>query len=208
MSTNAAPEIKNGKLLSAKVTDKVISKIEKGNLQKVAALIVHQTGGDSAESALSSYRTGAEGAHFLIDTDGTIYQTARVNQKCWHIGKIRSRCYQLNTCTPDELAEVKQILFAKNEAYAVRVKKLHDRESAKTYPERYPTNEESLGIEMVGGVDTETGDYRTVTGDQNASLSWLIGALESLLDVSGSDVYRHPEVSYKQASEAASAKWK
>jgi N-acetyl-anhydromuramyl-L-alanine amidase AmpD len=208
MANDNKPALKNGKLISSEVTDKVTSPIEKGALQKVDAIIVHQTGGTSAESTLSSYKDGAEGAHFLIDTDGTIYQTARVNQKCWHIGKIRSRCYQLKTCTADELTDIKGILFAKNESYSVRVKKLHDHESDKPYPERYPTNEDSIGIELVGGTDSKTGDYDAVTKAQNASLTWLISTLEPLFNLSESDIYRHPEVSYKQSSEASSAKWK
>ena len=79
------PQIRNGKLLAARVTDKVTSKVEKGQMSIIAGIIVHQTGGANAQSALASYEKGAAGAHFLIDMDGTIYQTARTNQKCWHV---------------------------------------------------------------------------------------------------------------------------
>lgn len=204
----AAPSLKGGKVLSPEVTDRITSRIEKGALSKVDAIVVHQTGGATAESAFNSYKKGGEGAHFLIDTDGTIYQTARVSQKCWHVGKIRSRCYQLQSCTADELADVKKILFARKAAYAVRVKKLHDHESEKPYPERYPTNDDSLGIELVGGADADSGQYDDATREQNTSLTWLVSTLESLLKLSDSDIYRHPQVSYKQSSEASSAKWK
>src|ERR1035437_8490823 len=50
-------------------------------------------GGANAQSALSSYNNpSANGTHFLIDKDGTIYQTASVFQQTWHVGKLRSRC--------------------------------------------------------------------------------------------------------------------
>lgn len=201
-------ELKNGKLVSSRVTDKVVSTIEKGPLVKVDALVVHQSGGPTAESSLQSYRAGRAGAHFLIDKDGTIYQTARVDRKCWHVGNIRSRCSELKTCTPEELAQIKSILFKKGEAYSTRIKDLHRHESDKPYPERYPNNDDALGIELVGNFSAGSGTgYETVTEPQNLSLQWLVAVLEQQFDLGDKDIYRHPEVSYKQASEAASARW-
>ena len=208
MADTPKASIVNGKIIASQVTDKVTSAIEKGPQSKVDAIIVHQTGGGSAKSALESYADGAAGAHFLIDTDGTIYQTARVDQKCWHIGKIRSRCYELKTCSADELKDIKGILFKKGKSYETRVKDLHDHESAKAYPDRYPTNDDSIGIELVAGFDDKTGTYAAVTVAQNSSLNWLVATLQSLLALSDTDIYRHPEVSYKQATEAATAQWK
>ena len=46
-------EIKNGKLISSKVNDKVNGTIEKGALTVVNAIVVHQTGGSTAASAPS-----------------------------------------------------------------------------------------------------------------------------------------------------------
>lgn len=200
--------VKNGKLITSRVIDKVSSKIEKGALIYVSAIIIHQTGSSTAKSSLSSYDDGSAGAHFLIDKDGTIFQTARIDQKCWHVGNIRSRCQSMTNCSEDELKKVESILFKKGESYAVRVKSLSKYESAKSYPERYPTNEDSIGIEIVGSFDAKGGSYETVTKQQNESLSWLIVALQTILGITNEDVYRHPEISYKQASEAASAKWR
>ena len=204
---SAAVEVKDGKLISGEVTDKITAKIEKGKLAAIDALIVHQTGGATAASALASYKTGSTGAHFLIDTDGTICKTARITQKCWHIGKIRSRCYELKLCSADELKAVNKILFKKGEAYSVRVDKLHTYESAKAYPDRYPTNEDALGIELVGAFHSKTDAYDTVSADQNASLTWLVKALLAYAKLTAADVYRHPEVSYKTATKAKTAEW-
>lgn len=202
------PTISNGKLVSPKVVDKVTAKIEKGALTTVSALVVHQTGGSNAASSLASYEAGKAGAHFLIDKDGTLYQTARINQKCWHVGNIRSRCYELKTCDAQELKTIEGILFKKGQAYAVRIRNLNDHESKKSLPDRYPTNEDSIGIEIVGAFSAKSKTYETVTTAQNQSLAWLVGALQSTLGLAADHVYTHPQVSYKEKSEASTAKWK
>jgi N-acetyl-anhydromuramyl-L-alanine amidase AmpD len=200
-------EIKDGKLISSKVTYKGFPKIEKGSLSAVHALTIHQTGGKTAASSFSSYKSGKAGAHFLIDLDGTIYQTARVNKKCWHIGNVRSRCYENKSCTSDELKAVNSILFRKGRSYTVRLRELTEHEAEKDYPARYPTNSDAIGIELVGGFDDKTRKYATATKQQNDSLAWLVATLSAVFKLGDSDVYRHPQVSYKQPSEAASASW-
>jgi hypothetical protein len=44
------------------------------------------------------------------------------------------------------------------------------------------------GIEIVGSFDVKGQSYETVTNDQNASLAWLIQALETKLSLSDDDV--------------------
>lgn len=196
-----------GKLVHKNVTDKVNNKIEKGKLSKVSAIVVHQTGGATAESSLSSYNAGKNGAHFLIDKDGTIYQTARIDQKCWHVGNIRSRCQEMKSCTPDDLKAINALLFKKGVAYSARIKEVSRHEAAKAYPDRYPTNEDSLGIEIVGGYDAKNNVYDTVNKEQNNSLTWLIEALEGKLSITADDVYAHGKIGYKQPSEGSTAQW-
>jgi N-acetyl-anhydromuramyl-L-alanine amidase AmpD len=78
--------------------------IEHGILHRINGIIVHQTGGASGASSLSSYTLqNANGAHFLIDKDGTIYQVASLQRQTWHVGKLRSRCVAEHRCTPTEL---------------------------------------------------------------------------------------------------------
>ena len=105
------------------------------------------------------------------------------------------------------MKEIKAILFKKGETYAIRIKNLSRHEIAKAYPDRYPTNEDSVGIEIVGRFDAASNAYEVVNKQQNDSLTWLIGALQSKLSITPDDIYRHPEVSYKQASEAKTAQW-
>jgi len=202
-----AEKIVNGKLVSSKVIDKNFSAIEHGPLAAVNAIIVHQTGGSTAESSFSNYKKGGNGAHFLIDKDGKIYQTARTDRTCWHIGKIQSRCYKLKSCSTEELKTINKILYNKSDSYAARVSKLHDHESDKSYPDRYPVNNDSVGIELVAAYKNSSG-YEEATAAQNESLKWLVSTLEKLLTLGSDNVFRHPEVSYKQESEASTAAWR
>ena len=90
---------KNGLVDAERIIVRRFSTIERGKLDKVNGIIVHQTGGSTAESSFNSYKnTGANGAHFLIDKDGTIYQTASVFKITYHVGNIRSRCYMEKKC--------------------------------------------------------------------------------------------------------------
>lgn len=207
MAQAAKPALSGGRLVSHKVIDKISKHIEKGAMVDVNAIVVHQTDSPTAQATLNGYsRAGANGAHFLIDKDGTIYQTARVNQKCRHVGTIRSRCFQLNSCSVSELQNVRSILYKQAGSYQARVWKLHRHEMRKPYPDRYPSNEDSLGIELVSKFSTKTG-FESVTTAQNDSLRWLVSTLVSLLKLSASEVFRHSEVSYKQPTEATSAVW-
>jgi N-acetyl-anhydromuramyl-L-alanine amidase AmpD len=171
--------------------------IEHGVLHRISGIIVHQTGGASGASSLSSYTLqNANGAHFLIDKDGTIYQVASLQRQTWHVGKLRSRCVAEHRCTPAELSALKHFNPTAE----------HRREMKKQVPERYPSNEDSVGIELVGAVTGEE-VYEKVTAQQNASLQWLISELTSTFGVSMTEIFRHPVVSRKNPSEAQSASW-
>lgn len=186
-----------GYIISDRVTRTPRPNIEHGVLSRIRGIIVHQTGGKSAASSLSSYLLqSANGAHFLIDKDGTIYQVASLRKQTRHVGKLKARCLVENRCTPTEITALKTFSPTAE----------HRRESAKQVPQRYPSNEDSVGIEIVGALTSE-GVYETVNAAQNASLHWLVAELTSTLGVPMSEIFRHPEVSRKTPSEAASASW-
>ena len=64
---------KDGMVQDPRVRAARQSTIERGDMAKVNGIIVHQTGGSTAASSLSSYKNaGASGAHFLIERDGTV----------------------------------------------------------------------------------------------------------------------------------------
>lgn len=194
-----------GYVLNARVRRAPRPLIERGALQRISGIIVHQTGGSSGVSSLSSYtRQNATGAHFLIDKDGTIYQTASLFRQTWHVGRLRARCVAEYRCRPTELQALKHF----------SPKAEHRREMAKRVPQRYPSNEDSLGIEIVGAVlagrgqdPAEQGVYETVNKQQNAALRWLIAELTSTFGIPMTEIFRHPVVSRKNPTEAGSASW-
>ncbi|WP_334120558.1 peptidoglycan recognition protein family protein [Limnobacter sp.] len=73
-------EIKDGVIKNTSIKTDIYSQIEKGTMAKVNAIVVHQTGSSGSESAYSSYKSGQNGAHFLIEKDGTVVQTVRIRQ--------------------------------------------------------------------------------------------------------------------------------
>lgn len=194
---------KNGLVDATRIIVKRFRTIERGDMDKVNGIVVHQTGGSTAESAFNSYQSaGANGAHFLIDKEGKIYQTASLFKVTNHVGNIRSRCYMEKKCTPSEISTIRPFLN--------KYKKLSHLEQKKSYPERYPANVDSLGIEVVGKPVSGEGEnaiYETVNDAQNSALKWLIYELSDTLKISMSEVFRHPEVSYKVKTEAGTAKW-
>ena len=88
------------------------------------------------------------------------------------------------------------------------------REMTKTVPDRFPSTEDSIGIELVGevlprgnSVPEKRKVYESVTAQQNASLHWLVSELAWTLKIPLREVFRHPDVSRKNPTEASTAKW-
>jgi N-acetyl-anhydromuramyl-L-alanine amidase AmpD len=211
--TTASPDAlvidKQGHIKDLKVTPALRPKIERGPMEKVVGIIVHQTGGSNAKGALSSYeKDNANGAHFLVDKDGTIYQTASVYKRCNHVGQLKSRCMAEQRCTPAEL----KALAGKGPGKGIgRV------EAEKAWPNRYPGNFDSIGIEIVGTTKPATPEqrkkwqeefvYEELTDEQQAAFAWLLRKLLATLQVQMTEVFTHPTVSWKNRSEGGSAKW-
>jgi N-acetyl-anhydromuramyl-L-alanine amidase AmpD len=186
-----------GYILSERVKRTPRPLIEHGVLHRISGIIVHQTGGASGASSLSSYTLqNANGAHFLIDKDGAIYQVASLHRQTWHVGKLRARCVAEHRCSATELNTLRHFNPTAE----------HRMEIAKQVPQRYPSNEDSVGIEIVGAVAGQ-GVYETVNAEQNASLRWLVAELTSTFGIPMTEIFRHPAVSRKNPSEAGSALW-
>lgn len=192
-----------GHVLDPRVKLAISPQIERSAMTHVRGIIVHQTGGATAGSTLNSYARPNNGAHFLIDKDGTIYQTASVLKQTWHVGKLRARCLAESRCAPTEATELLKMSATPRNRHEMK----------KSVPDRYPSNVDSIGIELVGQAfplhepDADQRTYEPVTLQQNASLKWLVQALSMQLGVPISEVFRHPAVSQKNATEAATASW-
>ncbi len=199
-----------------RVTHARSAAIERGKIKSISGIIVHQTDADTSAATLNSYKNaGANGAHFLIDTDGAIYQTASVHQRTNHIGKLKSRCLTEMTCKPSSYPP---------KPGAAAINRI---EMKKAVPSRYPSNAEAIGIELVGKAKlpanfqapasaskmtpdelmAEYGVYPTPSASQNASLKWLVEELTQTLQISKSEIFKHPVVSWKNPTEARGAQW-
>ncbi|SFD86767.1 peptidoglycan recognition protein family protein [Paracidovorax konjaci] len=193
-------------------------KIERGRMDKVNGIVVHQTNTATETAVFNSYGVpNANGAHFLIAKDGTVYQTASLFFKTNHVGRLRARCIAEKRCAPSEIAL----------SSSTRYGAIHSAEMAKPVPARYPSNTDSIGIEIVGVAVpppperiprnlseyqkrlyiTEHSVYETLTGPQQQSLQYLIDQLTQALAVPKTEIHRHPDVSYKNRTEASTAAW-
>ena len=100
---NGEDKIKRAKEIWQKVkhadqTRQLATALEKGNStkQQIKAIVLHRTDTDTSLQAINGFLRGV-GTHFLIDTDGTIYQCASLYKYTQHIGKIGSKCYDNDT---------------------------------------------------------------------------------------------------------------
>jgi hypothetical protein len=199
VKTQALQIDKDGLIVNQRVVNERRPAIEYGSLSSVKGIIVHQTDGPTAKSSLDSYKNkGANGAHFLIDKDGTIYQTASLNKQTAHVGKLKSRCAFEQKCPEPKYNPAKT----------------HQTEKQKTVPDRFPSNDDSIGIELVGqafprgdNIQDNKKTYETVTDAQNDALSWLIDGLSATLKIPRTEIFRHPVVSHKNLTEASTAKF-
>lgn len=195
---------KDGMLIDARVQLRRFPQIEKGALDSLRAIVVHQTDSTSEQAAFNAYLAGGNGAHFLIARDGRIFQTASLRQRCYHVGRlIKSRCLEIvkSNCRDPEIAKAATL------GWTSRINAIDRIERQKNYPDRFPVNGDSIGIELVGRhIDEKT--YQDVTPEQNLSLQWLVDQIYKHYSLDKSDVFRHPEVSYKNPGEAAGAAWR
>jgi len=207
----------HGMISHARVRHARSPQIERGKRAgAITGIVVHQTDADTSASSLNSYkRPKANGAHFLIDKDGTIYQTAAIYQRTNHVGPLQARCLVIPRCTLSDFPE------------KVGAMAMHRIEMLKAPADRYPSNMEAIGIEMVGRARLPEGFQPTTkqkkmplerlrgdvgvfpdpTAAQNQALSWLVHVLQNSMKLATSEVFRHPEVSRKNSTEAQGANW-
>ena len=195
--------VTNGIIVDKRITAKRYNSIEHGNINSVTSIVLHRTAGSSATSSLNGYAAGQKtGAHFLIANDGTIYQTASLEKLCWHVGILYSRCADEKSCDPKELKTVNSLLHQKGFSFSKRVKNVSRHELGKTYPLRYPSNNDSLGIEVVGRFNKATNTFERPTNGQFKSLKLLVDILLKEFSLTlNKDVYAHGVIARKKKAE-------
>ncbi|HHI92825.1 MAG TPA: N-acetylmuramoyl-L-alanine amidase [Gammaproteobacteria bacterium] len=191
-----------------KIKTRIIPNLEHGILGKINSIVIHRTAAPTAESTLNAWKTKKSGAHFLIDKSGKIYQTARLDKVCWHMGLVHARCRLEESCTKKDGEIIKNILQGKG-SFAERARKVLAHEKKKNYPDRYPMNTDSIGIELVGvylGGKSDKGLFEQLTKLQSASFLWLITELTVKYNLSfDKDIYAHGAVAIKKENEGVTS---
>lgn len=131
------------------------------------------------------------------------------------MGPLRARCLTAGKCSPSDFKNV-------------GAEGMHRIEMRKPPGERYPSNMEAIGIEIVGRARLpagfkpigrqiewslektrgEHGIFDEPTAAQNQALSWLVSVLADSIKIGSAEVFRHPVVSSKNITEAQGANWK
>ncbi len=197
--------INQGHLIDKNVTVKTYPSIEHGGLKPVSSIVLHRTDSVSASTTLNAYKNRQKtGAHFLIDKDGSIYQTASLNKMCWHVGMLLPRCEVEKNCDQKELKTITALIHEKGLSFSKRAKNLSSHEVEKTYPLRYPANDDSIGIEVVGKFLVTEKSFEKPTQQQFNSLKCLTNTLikEYNLELM-KDVYAHGAIARKEKTEGA-----
>lgn len=194
-----------GFLLDAGITRTPIPAISHAAMPQVNGIVLHRTESSTAASTLATWRNrdAGTGAHFLIDRDGTVHQTVSVDQQAWHVGAIRSRGEVEGTITPDDQRELLAARGDQSEWRGTAVRAVSRIESGKPYPERYPTNADSIGIEVVGRYHPATQRWDDPTPQQTASINRLMESLQRNFGLGNEDVYEHDAISRKTPGEGA-----
>lgn len=173
--------------------------LERGDLKDVKAVVLHRTFSSSAKSTMDNLYSQSDqhdGAHFLIDKNGDIFLTVPMDKMAQHVGYITPRCEQELTCSPNDSKNINAI-WSKRLHIQTKKVQLHNYEKDnKNYPDRYPINSESLGVEIVGMYKDKVG-YEAMTIQQKQSLDKLLLALKTKYDLSNEDIYAHTHLSYK-----------
>lgn len=165
---------KDGWVSNSRVVREPREAIEHGPLGSVSALVLHRTGSVTASSVLNAWKTKREGTHFLVSENGKVYQTASLRKACWHVGKIYSRCRSTASCSSEEAATVEEMLSRRGTSWGGRFRLVTKHELKKSYPVRFPHNHDSIGVEIVGQISSDTELYELPNKVQLSSVFWII----------------------------------
>lgn len=195
----------DGFLTDPGITRTPVAWVQHDAMPQVNGIVLHRTESSTASSTLDSWRsrTDGVGAHFLIDRDGTIHQTASVDRQAWHVGPIRSRGEVEGTISREDQREVDAARGGRAEWTGTAARAVGRLEATRPYPERYPTNGDSIGIEVVGRYNAATRTWDAPTPEQRASINRLVGSLQTNFGLNDNDVYQHDVISRKTPGEGA-----
>lgn len=181
-----------GYVQNAGFTLKPVPVLEKGLIDGPKAVVLHRTDSYTADSTLRSFQSGV-GTHFLVAKDGVVTQTASLLKRTAHVGKIKSRAAE----SGNPLSEAKLV-----KSWGWAPTRIYNHEKSKRYPDRYPMNVDSVGIETVAKHRGDSG-WEAPTTEQLASVAAVVRVLKDAYSLEESDIYEHDSISYKTEGEGA-----
>lgn len=200
--------VNGGIVRDGRIEVTIYPNIEHGPMETVSGIILHQTSSDYTIKTMAAYtfRPSGNGAHFLINPAGQIFQTARINQVCWHVGRIDSYCREFHKCSPADDEALIEIENKYRNNPSEKQRAIDEFERNKPAQSRYPTNKDSIGIEVVGAPRGKA--YGSPSAAQDHSSRWLVTALLATLNVGRGRVFPHGLVGpHKLPSEGRQVKY-
>ncbi|WP_158623741.1 N-acetylmuramoyl-L-alanine amidase [Corallococcus llansteffanensis] len=196
----AAPEVPDVTVAGYTVEMQRFKSLEHGTRASTNSIVLHRTAGSTGAGALGGYQKGERkgmGAHFLVDENGKIIQTMKLDQAAHHVGEMRARCEQEANCSATEKVALKKLWETKGVGYSKKTELVHNYElTTKSYPARYPVNAESIGIEVVGVKDAK-GAFEAPSQVQIDAVTALVTALQTQYTLTNADVFAHGVMCYK-----------
>jgi N-acetyl-anhydromuramyl-L-alanine amidase AmpD len=170
----------------------------------VHAVVLHRTNDYKGSQTLNTAKASGLGAHFTVEggvgikttelsgKDGAVYQFGSLLKSVKHAGEIRKR----------PPAGTPKLKWSSSSSTS------HSNEIKKKYPDRFPYNGDSIGIEVVGKCLTneETlkknggweADWEKVTDEQIKNTAWLTNGLLQYFSLGKeADLYVHEQIRSK-----------
>lgn len=181
------------------------SAIDKGPIGKINAIVLHRTASRNASSVLAAWKSKPEGAHFLISETGAIYQCVSLKSQCWHVGKLYAKCRTTSSCSKEDETQINELLERKKTSWGTKFRLITKHELDKNYPDRFPHNHDSIGIEVVGMISSQSEMYEIPNSVQLESVFWLLDKLIASYQLKISDVYAHGQIAHKDPKKSEGA---
>ena len=192
----------NGWISDPKITKQHCQTIEHAAISSINAIVLHRTGSSTAQSVLNAWQNKKEGTHFLISENGSIYQAASLHKQCWHVGKLYSKCRTTSSCGKEDAKIIEDTLHKRNINWGKKFKLVTQHELSKAYPDRFPHNHDSLGIEIVGVLSQKSEIYEIPNKSQLESLYWLLDKLIRHYSLTIKDLYAHGKIAHKDKNKS------
>lgn len=120
------------------------------------------------------------------------------------MGVLLPRCQIENSCDPKELTTITALIHEEGLSFGRRARNLSRHEVNKKYPLRYPSNSDSIGIEVVGKFWPSDKSFEKPTSEQLKSLKWLVEIIVAEYNLNiRNDVYAHGAIARKEITEGA-----